>query len=494
VRNGPSDRRPKALSWLIVATITAALTFVSTRQSLDRYHAFRSGWAWDLAYYNQWFWALTVGDREITVRPLSRYAEEGPSVWKTNYLAPIRFALAPIYRLFPDPRTLLVIQNIMFWWVVPAAYTLVRSESGSRALAVSAAALVPLAPLLWPLVLNDFRELQLALPFVVWAIQGVRSRSAPLAVLGIAGMLACRQEFAVMAATFALIPSRQPEPLSATLRWRHLIVFTGLSWMLIGFLGYLRFAVGRNAPAFYVAQFLDPKAALSSTLHTSLEALVYGLGVWAVLACFAPRIAILALPWIWGPCSGQWSVDSLSTSDWHHVRYALPMTALVLAAGLIGYARVGTWILNRRGFAWAALAWAILTVAGAAGTYAMKKRIDEIPRPIGPTEAAALWRSIEQVGPNDGVLADHVVSAPLSSRRRLYGYLVNWNLPVRYPKLGPGIRWLFIRNDYPLLKVLLDQGFQVVQQGERLTVAHRNPTPENEKSDFLEFRANTKRR
>ncbi len=477
-----------------MAVITAALTFCSTQRSLVRYHEFRSGWAWDLAYYNQWFWALTCGDREITVRPLSRYAEEGPSVWKMNYLAPIRFALAPIYRLFPDPRTLLVIQNIMFWWVVPAAYTLVRSESGSRALAISAAALVPLAPLLWPLALNDFRELQLALPFVVWAIQGVRSRSAPLAVLGIAGMLACRQEFAVMAATFALIPPRQPEPLSATLRWRHIIVFTGLSWMLIGFLGYLRFAVGRNAPAFYVAQFLDPKAALPTTLHTSLEALVFGLGVWALLACFAPRIAILALPWIWGPCSGQWSIDTLSTADWHHVRYALPMTALVLAAGLIGYARVGTWIINRRGLPWATFAWAILAVAGAAGTYAMNGRMNRIPIPIAADETAALWHSIDQVGPDDGVLADHVVAAPLSSRRRLFGYLINWNLPVRYPKLDPGIRWLFVRNDYPLLKVLLDQGFEVVHQGEKLTAARRRQTPENGKSAFLEFRANTKRR
>jgi Predicted membrane protein (DUF2079) len=464
----------QSLSWLIVATITAALTLISTRQSLNRYHEFRSGWAWDLAYYNQWFWALTYGDREITVRPLSRYAEEGPSVWKMNYLAPIRFALAPFYALFPDPRTLLVIQNIMFWWVVPAAYTLVRSESGSRWLGVSAAAIVPLTPLLWPLVLNDFRELQIALPFVVWAVQGVRSRSAPLAVLGIAGMLACRQEFAVMAATFALIPPRSPEPLTSALRWRHIIVFAGLSWMFLGFLGYLRFAVGSNAPAFYIQQFLGKKASLPSTVHTSFDALACGVGVWALLTCLAPRVAILALPWIWGPCSGQWSIDSLSTADWHHVRYVLPMTALVLAGGLIGYSRAGSWMLKRRrGLARATLAWVVLVLAGGAGTFAMKMRMDRIPIPITAGEATELWRSMEQVGRDDGVLADHLVSAPLSSRRRLYGYLVNWNLPVHYPKLDPGIRWIFLRNDYPLLKVLLDQGFEVVHQGEKLTVAHR---------------------
>src|SRR5215467_10053707 len=122
---GPrADERSFWMSWLFVAILTAGATAVSTYQALARYQEFRSGWPWDLAYYNQWFWALTYGDREITVRPLARYAEEGPSIWKMNYLAPIRFAIAPIYRVLPDPRTLLVIQNIVFWWVVPAAFTL----------------------------------------------------------------------------------------------------------------------------------------------------------------------------------------------------------------------------------------------------------------------------------------------------------------------------------------------------------------------------------
>jgi hypothetical protein len=477
-----SDNQDRSfwLSWLIIAMLTAALTAGSTYQALARYQQFRSGWPWDLAYYNQWFWALTYGNHEISVRPLAKYAEEGPSVWKINYLAPIRFALAPIYRLLPDPRTLLIIQNIMFWWVIPAAYTLVRSESGSRGLAVSAAALVPLTPILWPLVWNDFRELQLALPFVLWAIQGIRSRSKALAILGIAGMLACRQEFAIMAATFAFIPPREPESLSVTLRWRHLTLFVGASWFLFAFLGYLRFVVGRTAPGAYFDQFLLPKAPLFAAIETSCKTLAYSLAAWAVLACFAPRIAVIALPWIWGPCSGEWSMEVLSTESWHHVRYLLPMSALVLAAGLIGYARVGNWVLRRqRGWAWVALFWAFHAAVGLTGVIGMNNRLDDVPIALDREEAGAAWSWINQVSPQDGVLADYVVAAPLSSRPRLYSYLTNWNLPkpdrVRYPELDAGIRWLFIRNDYPLLKVLLDQGFNVVHRGERLTIAHRAP-------------------
>ena len=239
-----------------------------------------------------------------------------------------------------------------------------------------------------------------------------------------------------MAATFAIIPAQKPEPLSATLRWRHMLVAAGLSWLLFGFLGYLRFVVGRNAPASYLEQFLEPKAALFGVLQTSLEALTSGLGVWAVLACFAPRVAILALPWIWGPCSGQWSMESLGTGDWHHVRYVLPMTALVLAAGLIGYARVASWFLNRRhGLVWVFLAFAIQAKLGAAGASGDESADGSDSNPDSSlAKPARSGRGLTRFEPTDGVLADHVVSAPLSSRRRLYGYLVDCEPAVRIPE------------------------------------------------------------
>jgi hypothetical protein len=72
----------RLVSWLLVASLTAALTAVTTVQALRRYHELRTGWSWDLAYYNQWFWSLTQADGQLSVRPVASYAEEGPSVWK----------------------------------------------------------------------------------------------------------------------------------------------------------------------------------------------------------------------------------------------------------------------------------------------------------------------------------------------------------------------------------------------------------------------------
>jgi Predicted membrane protein (DUF2079) len=486
-----ADPPPALAGWLAVVLLTATMTTLSTYQSLRRYEELRSGWSWDLAYYNQWYWALTHGDGKLTVRPLSAYAQEGPSVWKMNYLSPMRFALVPIYRLFPDPRTLIVLQNIVFWWAIPAAYGLVRSESRSTGVALSAAALVPLTPLFWPLVWNDFRELQLVAPFVLWAVRGVRERSARWAAVGIAGMLACRQEFAVAVATFAILPPRRPEPLTVTLRWRRAMVLIGLGWILFGFFGYLRFMVGRGAPDSFVDQFFGPKASVGETLRTSSEALILGTGCWAVLMFLAPRVAILAIPWIWSLCCGRWALRFLGTTEWHHVRYAMPMVSLVLAAGLIGYARLAAWLLPRRaGRAWLALAWLASAAIGGAGLWEINRRVESVPVTIDPQEAEEIWSWIRQVGPDDAVLADYEVAAPLSSRRALYSYIMDANLPPGFPRLGPEFRWLFVRNDWVHLKPLLEQGFSVVYRGPNLTIARRGTISLAGISNFFRFRAN----
>ena len=171
-------------------------------------------------------------------------------------------------------------------------------------------------------------------PFVLWAVQGVRSRSVGWAAVGIAGMLACRQEFAVMVATFAFLPPREPESLSLTLRWRRTLFLIGLLWLVVGFFGYLRFTAGPGPSDAFIDQFLGPKAAVPRVAGDFARDLAIGHGgLGASGLPGAPRRDSCTLPWIWGPCSGQWAMRMLSTSEWHAVRYVMPMAAIVLAAG-----------------------------------------------------------------------------------------------------------------------------------------------------------------
>jgi hypothetical protein len=464
----------RTAAWLAVGLLTVGLSAFTTAQAMERYRAMQSGWSWDLAYYNQWFWVLTHGGDTITVNPVAAYAVEGPWLWKNTYLAPVRLLIAPFYWLWPDPRLLLVVQNVVIWWVVPASYTLVRSETRSDAAALGAAALVPLTPLLWPLVWNDFRELQLALPFVLWAVQGVRGRNVALSALGIGGMLACRQEFAVVTATLGLIPPREEEDVARSYRWANALLVLGLSWLMLGFFVYLKFAVASRAPWNYLEQFTGQKASLGKSLETGWEFLAIGLGVWALCLVLAPRVALVMVPWLWGLASGRWALRYLPSVEWHHVRYAAPMVATGLAAGLVGYGRLARWLLDRTGSIRAlGVAWVCAAGGSALLLAAFLPITWNQPHPMDPAEVREVWRWVERVGPDDGVVTAYEVAAPLSSRWRVYGYTLSVNPPPSFPWMRKEFQWVFYRTqDAP--QPFEQQGFRAVHRGRFLTIYHRD--------------------
>ena len=460
---------------LLVLILTVGLEIDSAQSALARYREFRSGWSWDLAYYNQWFWALTKGDGVISVRPFAPYAEEGPSVWKMNYLAPIRLILAPIYAIRPGPETLLVLHAIIFWWLVPAAYTLARSESGSEIVGLAAAILAGATPLLGPLAANDFRELQLATPFVLWSVQGYRGRNRRLTVFGVLGMLACRQEFAVVAGSLALLPPKEPEDAGKSLVWARTVIWTSIVWLCLGFFGYLGWVVGRFAPERYIGQFEGERPPALILLGTATNIALLGLGAWAILAFFAPRASLLTLPWLWSLAGGRWSMRMLETVSWHHVRYTAPFVATALAAGLLGFSALARRCWNRpRG----RLVFACVWLIAVGGTLAARRHLDfqfaRAPVEIEPGEAKEIWRWIARVKPADGVVAIYQTTAPLSSRRLLFSYVLDRNRPKGYPQLiGDEICWVFLKNGDLDPQVLIKQRFEIVQAGKFLTIFRR---------------------
>jgi hypothetical protein len=96
-----------------------------------------------------------------------------------------------------------------------------------------------------------------------------------------------------------------------------------------------------------------------------------------------------------------------------------------------------------------------------------------IPQPISPREAETVRSWISRVGPDDGVLATSEVTAPLSSRKRLCSYIREQNQLKGFLRLGPKFPWAFVRSKDFDPKVFGDQGFEVVQRREVLTISHR---------------------
>ena len=481
-REGPSELKRRSWGpWVAIWGLMLVLAAATSAHSLQRYWDFRSGWPWDLAYNNQWFWALVKGDQIITVKPINSWGDEGPWIWNRTHLDPIRLPCAPFYALWPRPESLIIIHNVLLWCLLPAAFGLARSESGSTAVGWLAAGLVPLTPLLGPLLWNDYREMELALPFVLWAIQGIRERRVGLTTFGVIGLLCCREEFGLMVATFAILPPREPEPVGQSFRWSRALFAVGLGWFLFVFFSYEHIFINGAAPENYLASFQGKKPGLIETASNVLDMLAIGVGPWVLLALLAPRTAVLVTPWVLGLCRGRWHLRFLATVNWHHVRYTTPIVALMVAAGVIGFAGLARWAASRKHGRWIlGTTWLTAAVGLVVASMACNGRLAHAPQPISRAEARKLWTWIDQVGPDDGVLATYEMTPPLSSRKILYSNVMEQNKPRGYPDLGPEFQWAFLRADDRTAELLKKrQGFVVVYSGAAVRVLHRFPQPSN---------------
>ena len=191
------------------------------------------------------------------------------------------------------------------------------------------------------------------------------------------------------------------------------------------------------------------------------------MGAWAILACLAPRVAILGVALDLGPVQRAMGDAACSRPrNGTHVRYVMPMAAMVLAAGLIGYCATGELVTaaSRRP-SLMVMAWICAALFCGVGLRDVTNRLSRVPVPIDREEAEQVWAWIRQVGDDDAVMVDYELSAPLSSRRQIYGCELDANLPKGFPQLGPEFRWLFIRNTNRFYNLLLEQGFEVVHQG-----------------------------
>lgn len=470
--------RPNFIFWAFVWLLYLLLVVFTCQAAWNRYYSLETGWSWDLAYYNQWFWALCFGDETISVRPIASYATEGPSVWKMNYLSPLRFIIVPLYKLRPGPTTLLYLDVIVFWLLLPASAKLVKNETGSISASLLAVLLVPLTPLLRPFAENDFREMQMALPFAILAVDGMRQRHRGWAFAGIAGLLCCRQEWAFVVATLTLISPARPESIDSKLKWQATVVLLGLLWFCGLFLVYLRYSAGKMAPQAFMDQFGGGRPALIEILKTTWDFLWVGLSVWTFLALLAPRVAFIALPWVWTLASGKWAIRFVGSQQWHHARYCVPFVALGLAAGLIGWGRLWNGFEMKYGPKMRNLVmgvvWVVMFVFLAGSQLNMMTIMQGIPGRVPDEDVQPIWSEIAKVGPNDGVIAAYELTAPLSSRRFLYSYVMDVNKPKGWPdKLPDQINHLFIPKNFQPAEMWVDQGFSKSWSGRGFEVWRR---------------------
>jgi hypothetical protein len=135
---------------------------------------------------------------------------------------------------------------------------------------------------------------------------------------------------------------------------------------------------------------------------------------------------------------------------------------------------LGARLLNwHRGAVVLTIIWGLAAAGCALAVQELDRRMSGIPQPISLEEAETIRYWFSQVGPDDCVLATYEVTAPLSSRRCLFSYILDQNKPKGFPLLDPAFHWGFVRKKDFAPEVFLDQGFKIACKGDFLVIFRR---------------------
>ena len=188
---GQTDPAPvnwfwRAPAWIWVVAYAAILAALSVRK-----HAALESHGSDLGIFVNLFWNLSQ-EGSWHSGMLERH-------FLGEHFSPLLLLIVPLYRLWPAPECLLVVQSAALALGAWPLYLLARSRLGHEAgLAVLAAYM--LYPPLMGIALHDFHEVSLAVPLLAFAAWWISQNRMLPAVLALAAAVLCKEELALTAA------------------------------------------------------------------------------------------------------------------------------------------------------------------------------------------------------------------------------------------------------------------------------------------------------
>ncbi|MET9698281.1 DUF2079 domain-containing protein [Streptomyces sp. NPDC006529] len=247
-----------------------------------------------------------------------------------DHFSPVTALLAPFYRLFPTPVTLLVAQAALFALsAVPVTRASVRLLGPARGLALGAA-----YGLSWGVqraVEFDFHEICFAVPLLAFALEALLRRRTRAALLWALPLVLVKEDLGLTLAALACVAAWR-----ARAHDRRGVRLAALAAAFGTAASVLTFAV--VIPAFNAAGDYDywskvaqagPGAALTDGLGVKLATLGWLLVPTTGLLALRSPLLLVALPTLgWRFLSGDphyWS------TDWHYSAVLMPVLALALA-------------------------------------------------------------------------------------------------------------------------------------------------------------------
>ena len=336
----PKLSLPKLL--LILAIIGYACAF--SYLTVVRYAAFESR-ALDMGNLNQAIWNTAHGNwfhltnQPGTVNRLSLHVE------------PILIPISWLYLLYPAPPLLLVLQAVVVALGALPLFALARHQLRHEWIALAFALIYLLNPTMQAANWLEFHPITLAPTFLLAAfyylIKDRPGRFALFAVLA----ASCKEEMALiifMLGAYAFLIRRRP-------RWGLVTMALSMAWALLAVLGlqqlfadgnihWNRYAYLGDSPVQMVLSLLTRPGVVWAQLVSAdaggyLWSLLWPTGLIALLA---PEVLLLALPSL----AINLLADFPPMHETHTLIYAAPIAPLVLAAAVMGVARLQTWVVK----------------------------------------------------------------------------------------------------------------------------------------------------
>ncbi|MFF7737975.1 DUF2079 domain-containing protein [Streptomyces sp. NPDC007984] len=318
----PGDRHPgrtRSDPWVLAGALFAAYTVVS----VGRYRHL-AGLSWDLGIFEQ-----VVRAYAHLRAPVADL--KGPGfVILGDHFSPVTALLAPLYRLFPSPVTLLVAQAALFALsAVPVTRAAVRLLGRRGGLALGLA-----YGLSWGIqraVDFDFHEICFAVPLIAFSLEALLARRPRAALWWALPLVLVKEDLGLTLAAIALVVAwRERDASARTVRYALGVAVFGVAASVL--------VLTVVVPSFNTTGGYDYWTKVSDAgspfdgLATKLRTLAWLLVPTTGLLALRSPLLLVALPTLgWRFLSGD---EHYWGTDWHYSAVLMPVVLLALADAL----------------------------------------------------------------------------------------------------------------------------------------------------------------
>jgi uncharacterized membrane protein len=432
------------ICWVAAGLFTLVFVACFTWQTWTTHQRYGS-FGFDVGIYDQGTWLLSRGDNPfVTISGLNLFGDHA------SY---ILLLVAPLYRLWADPRLLLLLQVVALATPALVIHRLAAGRLGHPGYGLAAALAYLLYPAMQWAATWQFHPETFAAAFLAVAVLAAEERKPVLLTVSVALALLCKEDVGLIVAGLGVLLWITRRPV-----WGKRLVFAGVGWFLLASFVLVPLANGRGTPA------LERNYGIGGDDPVSAVVALPGLAVRLVTNAFSDGglayLALLLLPLALLPVLG-----------WRTLIPVFPPLMLNLAATNTYQQKIT--------FQYAATSAPFLVMAAAAGLAVIAARRRSLAAPVAlllvaaaliadlragpalwsatpalgqpPAQAASRDAALARIPAGDAVSAQYNLVTHLAHREQVYEFpnpfrTSNWGLKGdrHDPADTARVRWVLI--------------------------------------------------